>query len=111
MPSEVKPDDEGSNSHQTMIFIHGYGWRRIGEEIRHLNTEDLTTLQNKINEELVKRQGYDPSTFGHRERCAFVKSGRQVCNCGYNEEKKRAENGKFAFPNAVVDWSSAKRLW
>ena len=55
-------------------------------------------------------------TFDPAQRAAEKEASREedreaLVTNAKSAEVLRAENGKFAFPKAVVNWSSARRLW
>ena len=56
-------------------------------------------------------QPFDPHVRAEEKRASREEDSRGLSSKAKSPEDLRAENGKFAFPNAVVNWSSARRLW
>lgn len=54
---------------------------------------------------------FDPAHRAAEKAASREEDQQALATSAKSAETLRAENGKFAFPKAVVNWSSARRLW
>lgn len=56
-------------------------------------------------------QRFDPRVRAKEKSASREDDARALAMNLKSAENLRAENGKFAFPRASIDWSSARRHW
>ncbi len=56
-------------------------------------------------------KSFDPKERAREKQASREQDARDLEEGHKSVDALRAENGKFVFPNAKVDWESCKRLW